>query len=141
VITTAEKNVDSWEAEAARLKQLIADFEMQISITPEDTEDVSEEEKAVENAKNALTAAQNELTAAENAKAALEAEKDYLVTISGSDGSHTVIEDTDDASYSSGSPTLHLNAGVKYSMYVKLMFPSWYDNTFMWLDDFKIVPR
>jgi len=63
------------------------------------------------------------------------------LNISGSDGSHTVIEDTDDASYSSGSPTLHLNAGVKYSMYVKLMFPSWYDNTFMWLDDFKIVPR
>ncbi len=84
-ITTAEKNVDSWEAEAARLKQLIADFEMQISITPEDTEDVSEEEKAVENAKNALTAAQNELTAAENKLAEVEADRDYVITVSGSD--------------------------------------------------------
>ena len=63
------------------------------------------------------------------------------LNITGSDGSNTVFQSTDDASYSSGSESINLTAGVTYSLYVKLMFPSWYDNTFMWLDDFKIVQR
>lgn len=91
-IAADEKTVKYWTDEVARLTQVVADFEMQISVTPENTEDVSGETKAVENAQKAVndatnnqTAALNAKNAAENTKAELKARMDYLDSVSSGD--------------------------------------------------------
>lgn len=84
-----EKKVKQWTDEVARLTSLVSDFETQISITPENTEDVSKETKAVEKAQAAVTAAENNQTAALNAKTSaentvsdLEQQLAYIKTVS-----------------------------------------------------------
>lgn len=91
-IAEDDKKVQQWTDEVARLEQLVADFEMQISITPDNTEDISEETKAVENAQKAVDdaeisrqAAENAVTAADNEVKRLEAEKNYISTVSPGD--------------------------------------------------------
>lgn len=91
---TTEKN---WTAEVARLQQLVDDFTTQISITPENTEDISKETEAVEKAQKELsdatiaqTGAQNTLTAASNKVKEIEDEMKWIESdsVSGSDAAN-----------------------------------------------------
>lgn len=82
-IASDEAWVKHWTDEVARLKQAVADYDIQIAVTPENTEDISEETKAVENAQKTANDAANALTAAKNAKAAADAQAEYYLTVSG----------------------------------------------------------
>lgn len=94
-LTDAENTVKYWTDEVAKRTQTVSDFETQISVTPENTKDVSEETKAVENAQKTLndatnnqTAAKNALDQAENEAARIEAQIELLEpSVSGGDSS------------------------------------------------------
>lgn len=88
-IASDEAWVKHWTDEVARLKQVVADYDIQIAVTPENTEDISEETKAVENAQKAANDAANALTAAQNAKAAADAQAEYYLTVSGNSAHDT----------------------------------------------------
>lgn len=88
-IASDEAWVKHWTDEVARLKQVVADYDIQIAVTPENTEDISEETKAVENAQKAANDAANALTAAKNAKAAADAQTEYYLTVSGNSAHDT----------------------------------------------------
>lgn len=94
-LTDAENKVKYWTDEVAKRTQTVSDFETQISVTPENTKDVSEETKAVENAQKTLndatnnqTAAKNALTKAENDVTQIESRIELLKpSVSGGDSS------------------------------------------------------
>ncbi len=91
-IAEAEQKKKKWDEEYKRLDQIVTDFQTQISVTPDNTEDVSEEAKAVENAQKAVndatnnqTTALNAKTAAENRVSEIEAKMEYLASVSSGD--------------------------------------------------------
>lgn len=121
-ITGAETKEKQWSDEVARLTQVVADFEMQISVTPDNTEDVSEETKAVENAQKAVNEATNNQTAALNAKTAAEnkvseiqARMEYLVSVSSGDSDEyrTLAADLETAKASNLIATANYNKATE----------------------------
>ncbi len=82
-IASDEKWVKYWTDEVVRLTQVVSDYEMQISVTPDNTEDVSKETEALDKAKKAAENAVNALTAAKNEKTAADARAAYYLTVSG----------------------------------------------------------
>lgn len=99
-LTDAENKLKYWTDIVAERTQAVSDFETQISVTPENTEDISKETEAVEKAQktvndatNNQTAARNALTTAQNRVAELEAQIAWLKpTVSSGDGSDGAAE-------------------------------------------------
>ena len=121
-ITGAETKEKQWSDEVARLTQVVADFEMQISVTPDNTEDVSEETKAVNNAQKAVNDATNNQTAALNAKTAsenkvseIQARMEYLVSVSSGDSDEyrTLAADLETAKASNLIATANYNKATE----------------------------
>ena len=121
-ITDAETKEKQWSDEVTRLTQVVADFEMQISVTPENTEDLSEETKAVNNAQKAVNDATNNQTAALNAKTAsenkvseIQARMEYLVSVSSGDSDEyrTLAADLETAKASNLIATANYNKATE----------------------------
>lgn len=80
-LASLETAEDTWTAKVAEYTQIVADYDLQISITPSNTNDISAETTALEKATTALnnatnnqTAAQTTLTAANNKVTEIEAQ-------------------------------------------------------------------
>lgn len=90
-ITVAEQERDAAQAKVDEWTQWIAALDRQISITPSNSADVTEETKAVNEAQSVLDAINNDLTTAKNWLTSVEAqiaqEKAVLETVSGGDTS------------------------------------------------------
>lgn len=89
-ITAAEKERDAAQVKVDEWTQWIAALDRQISITPSNNADVTEETKAVNNAQSALNTINNDLTTAQNWLTSLDAQiaqEKEVIAVSGGDSS------------------------------------------------------